>query len=64
LAADLERLFDGHAIASNELWFVQIIKSNLAGATAIAEHWYERLAPSSWVVTSARSCESVATAGG
>jgi lysophospholipase L1-like esterase len=40
LLADLERLFHGHGVASNEPWFVQVIEPNLAGATAIAEHWY------------------------
>jgi lysophospholipase L1-like esterase len=43
LLADLERLFHGHGIASNEPWFVHVIEPNLAGATAIAEHWYELL---------------------
>ena len=43
LLADLERLFHGHGLASNEPWFVQVIESNLAGATATAEHWYELL---------------------
>jgi lysophospholipase L1-like esterase len=43
LLADLERLFHGHGITSNEPWFVQVIEPNLAGATAIAEHWYELL---------------------
>ena len=43
LLADLERLFHGHGIASNEPWFVQVIEPNLAGATAIAEHWSELL---------------------
>jgi lysophospholipase L1-like esterase len=43
LMADLERLFHGHGVASNEPWFVQVIEPNLAGATAIAEHWYELL---------------------
>jgi lysophospholipase L1-like esterase len=43
LLGDLERLFHGHGIASNEPWFVQVIEPNLAGATAIAEHWYELL---------------------
>jgi hypothetical protein len=42
LLADLERLFHGHGTASNEPWFVQVIEPNLAGATAVAEHWYER----------------------
>jgi hypothetical protein len=41
--ADLERLFHGHGITSDEPWFVQVIEPNLAGASAIAEHWYELL---------------------
>jgi lysophospholipase L1-like esterase len=41
--ADLERLFHGHGVASNEPWFVNVIEPNLAGATAIAEHWHELL---------------------
>jgi lysophospholipase L1-like esterase len=45
LLADLERLFHGHGVASNEPWFVDVIEPNLAGATAIAEHWYELLEP-------------------
>ena len=43
LLADLERLFHGHGIASNDSWFVEVIEPNLAGATAIAEHWHELL---------------------
>jgi lysophospholipase L1-like esterase len=43
LLADLERLFHAHGIASNEPWFVQVIEPNLAGATAIADRWYELL---------------------
>jgi lysophospholipase L1-like esterase len=43
LLADLERLFHGHGVASDEPWFVQVIEPNLAGATATAEHWYELL---------------------
>ena len=42
--ADLERVFHGHGVASEEPWFVQVIEPNLAGATAIAEHWHELLA--------------------
>jgi hypothetical protein len=38
-----QRLSHGHGIASNEPWFVQMIEPNLAGASAIAEHWYELL---------------------
>src|SRR6266542_5488922 len=41
--ADRERLFRGHGITSNEPWFVQVIDPNLAGASAIAEHWHELL---------------------
>jgi lysophospholipase L1-like esterase len=43
LLADLEQLFHGHGVASDEAWFVNVIEPNLAGATAIAEHWYELL---------------------
>jgi lysophospholipase L1-like esterase len=43
LLGDLERLFHGHGVASEEPWFVQVIEPNHAGATAIAEHWYELL---------------------
>ena len=43
LLADLVRLFHGHGLASDEPWFVQVIEPNLAGATAIAEHWHELL---------------------
>jgi lysophospholipase L1-like esterase len=43
LLADLERLFHGHGIASDEPWFVDVIEPNLAGATAIADHWHELL---------------------
>ena len=41
--ADLERLFHGHGVASDEPWFVHVIEPNLAGASAIADHWYELL---------------------
>ena len=43
LLADLERLFHGHGVASDEPWFVHVIEPNLAGATATADHWYELL---------------------
>ena len=43
LLADLERLFHGHGVASPEPWFVNVIEPNLAGATAVAEHWHELL---------------------
>ena len=41
--ADLERLFHGHGVASDEPWFVQVIEPNLAGASAIADYWYRLL---------------------
>jgi lysophospholipase L1-like esterase len=44
LLADLERVFHGHGVGSAEPWFVQVIEPNLAGATAIAAHWYGLLA--------------------
>jgi lysophospholipase L1-like esterase len=43
LLADLEQLFHGHGLGSGDPWFVNVIEPNLAGATAIAEHWYELL---------------------
>jgi lysophospholipase L1-like esterase len=43
LLADLERLFHGHGVASDDPWFVQVIEPNLAGATAIAANWHELL---------------------
>jgi lysophospholipase L1-like esterase len=43
LLSDLERLFHGHGVASIEPWFVNVIEPNLAGATAIAEHWQKLL---------------------
>jgi lysophospholipase L1-like esterase len=45
LLSDLERLFHGHGVASHDPWLVQVIEPNLAGATAIAEHWHALLAP-------------------
>jgi acyl-CoA thioesterase-1 len=45
LLADLQELFHGHGVASDEPWFVQVIEPNLLGATAIAEHWYSLLTP-------------------
>jgi lysophospholipase L1-like esterase len=47
LLADLEQLFHRHGVASSEPWFVQVIEPNLAGATAIAEHWHDLLTSSS-----------------
>ena len=41
--ADLEQLFHGHGVGSDESWYVNVIEPNLAGATATAEHWYELL---------------------
>ncbi len=46
LLADLERLFHGHGLGSADPWFVQVIEPNLAGATAIAQHWHELLTQS------------------
>jgi lysophospholipase L1-like esterase len=46
LLADIERVFRGHGVASDDTWYVQVIEPNLAGATAIAEHWYQLLAAS------------------
>ena len=43
LLADIERLFHGHGVASDDTWYVQVIEPNLAGATAIAENWYQLL---------------------
>jgi hypothetical protein len=43
LLAELEQLFHGHGLAADEPWFVQVIEPNLAGATAIADHWYALL---------------------
>ena len=43
LLADLERVFHGHGVASNDSWYVGVIEPGLAGATAIAEHWHELL---------------------
>jgi hypothetical protein len=55
LLADLERLFHGHGSASVEPWFVQVIEPNLAGATAIADHWYELLHRARTSATGSRS---------
>ena len=44
LLADLERLFHGHGVGSRDPWFVLVIEPNLAGATAMADHWYDLLA--------------------
>ncbi len=41
LLADLETLFHGHGAASRHPWIVMQIEPNLAGATAIAEHWHD-----------------------
>jgi lysophospholipase L1-like esterase len=43
LLADIERLFHAHGVASDDSWYVQVIEPNHAGATAIAENWYELL---------------------
>ena len=41
LLSDLETLFHGHGAASPQTWIVGQIEPNLAGATAIAQHWHE-----------------------
>ena len=41
LLADLEALFHGHGPASPDPWIVSQIEPNLAGATAIANHWHD-----------------------
>ena len=43
LLSDLEALFHGHGVNSADPWYVMVIEPNLAGATAIAKHWYELL---------------------
>jgi len=43
LLADLEQLFHGHGIRADDTWYTRIIEPNYAGATAIADHWYELL---------------------
>jgi lysophospholipase L1-like esterase len=40
LLSDLQTLFHGHGLASPEPWFVLDIEPNIAGATAIAQHWH------------------------
>lgn len=40
LLSDLETLFHGHGVASNDTWIVSHIEPGLAGATAIANHWH------------------------
>lgn len=40
LLSDLESLFKGHGFWSKEPWIVNYIEPNLAGATAIAKHWF------------------------
>ena len=41
--ADLEALFHGHGIRSEEPWLTQVIEPNYAGATAIARCWVSLL---------------------
>ena len=41
LLADLEELFHSHGPASADPWIVMQIEPNLAGATAIAQHWHD-----------------------
>jgi lysophospholipase L1-like esterase len=40
ILSDLQKLFHGHGLASAEPWIHHAIEPNLAGAAAIAEHWY------------------------
>ena len=40
LLGDLEILFRGHGVTSDDPWFVLEIEPNLAGATATADYWY------------------------
>jgi lysophospholipase L1-like esterase len=47
LLADVERLFHGHGVAADDSWYVNVIEPNLAGATAIAQRWYELLTAAS-----------------
>ena len=54
VVADLEALFHGHGIASNEPWFVNVIEPNLAGATATADYWFELLTASGLSASHAR----------
>src|SRR5439155_20757679 len=46
LLSDLEALFHGHGIDSKQPWYVLEIEPNLAGATAIANHWHDLLSAS------------------
>lgn len=39
ILSDLEALFHGHGALADDSWFVLGIEPNLAGATAIADHW-------------------------
>jgi len=41
LLCDLERLFHGHGIPSQEPWLVMQVEPNHAGATAIAGEWHK-----------------------
>ncbi len=41
LISDLHRLFAGHGINSDNSWIVGQIEPNYAGATAIANRWYD-----------------------
>lgn len=40
LLSDLQELFRGHGVMAADTWIVGQIEPNLAGATAIANHWY------------------------
>ena len=41
ILSDLEILFHGHGMEAPDSWFVNLIEPNYAGATAIADHWYQ-----------------------
>ncbi|MEN6371469.1 MAG: SGNH/GDSL hydrolase family protein [Armatimonadota bacterium] len=41
LLSDLQQLFLGHGINSADTWLTMEIEPNHAGATAIANHWYQ-----------------------
>ncbi len=43
LLSDLETLFHGHGLRSQDCWFIMNIEPDYAGATAIAAHWFRLL---------------------
>jgi hypothetical protein len=46
LLADIERLFHGHGVASDDTCYVQVIEPNLSGAPRSPDHWYQLLTSS------------------